>query len=179
MSQARRPGTGTSSAPWITAAVLAAVAVILLVLLFVVVRPAADRHNRDTGAFSSAESTAMKAAATEMVNLLTFSRKSFAADYQRALSGTTGQLHSDLAKDQANTLKQLTTNKLDIKADVTDVALETNAGSKGMLVLLIANGYRVADSGIPSPAVPKRVQLTMVNVKGKWLATDLQGIDLV
>ena len=45
-------------------------------------------------------------------------------------------------------------------------------------MLLVANGYRVDDKGTTSAAIPKRIELTMVKVGGKWLASDLQGIDL-
>jgi Mce-associated membrane protein len=167
-------------APWVTAGVLAAVAAALLVLLLVVVRPAADKHRETAGenAFSASEGAAMTAARVEAVNLLTYSRKSFDADFARALAGTTGQLKSDLAKDKDTTLKSLTDNKFDIKAEITDVALEGSDGAKGVQVLLVANGFRVDDTGTSSVAVPKRVQLTMVEVGGKWLATDLQGVDL-
>jgi hypothetical protein len=161
------------------AGVLAAVAVVLTVLLFVVVYPARNNH-KDSGdaSFTSSEQGALSAATTQTINMLTYSRKTFTADFARALAGTTGQLKSDLQKDKANTLSQLTANKFDIKATVTDTALESGDSQKGYLVLLVANGYRVDDKGALSVAIPKRIQLTMVKVGGKWLASDLQGIDL-
>jgi Mce-associated membrane protein len=166
--------------PWILAGVLAVVAVVLTVLLFVVVYPARDDHkdSSDASAFNSTEQAAVSAATTQTINMLTYSRKSFDADFARALAGASGQLKSDLQKDKANTLKQLTTNKFDIKAQITDTALESGSASKGYLVLLVANGYRVDDAGTSSAAIPKRIELTMVKVGGKWLASDPQGIDL-
>ena len=106
------------------------------------------------------------------------SRSNFDADFNRAIAGTTGQLKSDLQKDKASTLSQLTANKFDIKAQVTDTALESGDAKRGYLVILVANGFRVDDTGTTSAAIPKRIQLTMIEVGGKWLASDLQGVDL-
>lgn len=166
--------------PWIAAAVLAVVAVVLTVLLFAVVYPARDDHKDKTGAsaFNSSEQAAMSAATTQTINLLTYNRKTFNADFARAVNGTTGQLKSDLQKDKANTLSQLTANKFDLKAQITDTALVSGSAKTGYLVLLVANGFRVDDKGTTSAAIPQRIQLTMNLVNGKWLASDLQGIDL-
>jgi hypothetical protein len=166
--------------PWVAAGVLAVVAAVLAVLLFVVVYPARDRHEKaaPAAAFSSGEQAALKAAAVQTVNLRTYSRARFDADFARALAGVTGQLKSDLQKDKATTLVQLTKNKFDNKATVSDVALEGGSPVKGLLVLVVASGYRVDDTGKTSAAIPKRIQLTMVHSGSKWLASDLQGIDL-
>ncbi|MGH8961192.1 MAG: hypothetical protein ACRDWT_08285 [Jatrophihabitantaceae bacterium] len=165
--------------PWIVAAVLAVLAVVLAALLFAVVYPARHRHKDSAAAqFSSSEQAALSAATTQTINMLTYARKSFDTDFARALAGATGQLRSDLQKDKASTLTQLTTNKFDIKAQVTDTALESGDAAKGYLVLLVANGYRIDANGKQSAAIPKRIELTMVRVGGKWLASDLQGIDL-
>jgi hypothetical protein len=169
-----------SRVPWTAAAVLAVVAAALAVVLFVVVYPARDRHRAAGPAsrFTSSEQAALKAASVQTVNLLTYSRAHFDADFARALAGVTGKLKSDLEADKAKTLQQLTANKFDIKATVSDVALEGGTPSKGLLVLVVASGYRVDDSGTSSAAVPKRIELTMVQRGGSWLASDLQGIDL-
>jgi hypothetical protein len=167
-------------APWVAATALATALVVLLVLLFVLVYPARDRHRNasSAAAFTSTEQAAIRAAATETVNLLTYARKTFDADYGRAVAGTTGQLKSDMTKDKATTQQSLTTNKFDIKATVTDSALESGSAAKGYLVLLVSNGFRVDDNGQSSAAIPKRIELTMVRVGSKWLASNLVGIDL-
>lgn len=169
-----------SRAPWLTAAVLAIVAAALAVVLFVVVYPARDRHQNagPAAGFTADEQAALKAASVQTVNLLTYSRAHFDADFARAMAGVTGQLKSDLEADKAKTLQQLTANKFDIKATVSDVALEGGSVSKGLLVLVVASGYRVDDKGTTSAAVPKRIELTMVRSHGTWLASNLQGIDL-
>ena len=168
-------------ASWIAAAVAVLVAAALAVVLFAVVYPARQRAHDTAGerALSSAERAAMRAASVQMVNLLSYTRKSFDADFARALAGTTGALHDDLAKDKANTLAQLNQNKFDTKGKVTDVALESGSAGKGFLVLVVAEGYKVDDTGQTGVGLPQRVELTMIDKGGKWLAADLKGLSLV
>ena len=117
----------------------------------------------------------MQAARVETVNLLTYARKTFDADWARALGGATGQLKSDLQTDKKTTLDNLTKNKFDVTATVSDVALAGGDAKSGYQVLVVASGHRVDDSGTPSAAIPSRLQLTMTRVDGKWLASDLVG----
>ena len=168
-------------AAWIAAGVAAVVAAALAVVLFVVVYPARADHRRTAGsrAFSADEQAAMKAASVQMVNMLSYSRAHFDADFARALAGTTGQLHTDLSGDKATTQSQLTSNKFDTSGTVTDVALEGGDTGKGLLVLVVAEGFKVDDKGQKSAGLPQRVELTMVRQHGKWLASDLQGLNLV
>src|SRR4051794_12745676 len=99
MAEPRR----TSLAPWITAAVAGVVLIALLLVFFLWLRPDerdADRDHaralQNSGQLTSVEKAAMTAAGTEMVNLVTFSRAHFEADFQRALNGATGALRSDV-----------------------------------------------------------------------------------
>ena len=166
--------------PWIVAGALAVVAAVLGVLAFAVLPGAKhDRHNSvGESALTSDERAAMRAASAETVNLLSYARKTFDADWARALAGATGQLKSDLQADKGTTLQQLTKNKFDVTAAVSDVALEGGSVSAGFQVLVVASGHRVDDSGTASAAVPSRIQLTMKKVGGSWLASDLQGAEL-
>ena len=168
-------------AAWIAAAVAAVVAAALAVVLFVVVYPARSDHQRTAGsrAFSADEQAAMKAASVQMVNLLSYSRAHFESDFARALAGTTGQLRTDLSSDKAKTLSQLDASKFDTSGTVSDVALEGGDTSKGLLVLVVAQGYKTDDKGQKSAGLPQRVELTMVLQHGKWLASNLQALNLV
>lgn len=163
--------------PWLVAAILAVVAATLGVIVFAVL-PGAKHHRHNSvgnSALSSDERAAMQAARIETVNLLTYARKTFDADWARALSGATGQLKSDLQTDKTTTLDNLTKNKFDVTATVSDVALAGGDAKSGYQVLVVASGHRVDDSGTPSAAIPSRLQLTMTRVHGKWLASDLVG----
>jgi hypothetical protein len=166
--------------PWLVAGILVVVAAALGVIVFAVLPGAKDHRHNSVGnsALSGDERAAMQAARIETVNLLTYARKTFDADWARALSGATGQLKSDLQSDKATTQDNLTKNKFDLTATVSDVGLAGGDARSGFQVLVVASGHRVDDSGTPSAAIPSRLQLTMTNVKGKWLASDLQGTEL-
>jgi hypothetical protein len=163
-----------SPAPWIAAAVAGALAIALAVVYFVVVRP--DHRSKQAqakGGFTGTERTAMDAATTEAVNLQSLTRAHFDRDWARALAGTTGPLHSDLANSKATTLKTLQQKKLDLRADVTHTALlGPSEDGKGYVVLVTMLGYQVS-GGQQSLPTPQRLQLTVVEVKGKWLANDV------
>lgn len=163
--------------PWLVAGILAVVAAALGVIVFAVLPGAKDNHRGSVGnsALSGDERAAMQAARVETVNLLTYARKTFDADWARALSGATGQLKSDLQTDKKTTLDNLTKNKFDVTATVSDVGLAGGDAKSGYQVLVVASGHRVDDSGTPSAAIPSRLQLTMTHVDGKWLASDLVG----
>lgn len=171
-----KPGTprrNGNRAPWLIAVVAAVVAVALAVVLFAFIRPDSREHRASgTPGFTAAESAVMTAASVEAVNTLTYTRKSFEADYQRALDGTTGALKTDLEGRKATILSTMTTQKVDLKAEVTDVALKTSS-DEGMVVLVVLNGFTVNDAGVSAPTGVQRVSLTLVNVKGKWLVNDI------
>jgi hypothetical protein len=165
-----------SSAPWIVAAVAGVVLAALLVVYFAVLVP--DRNDAEAGGagqLTSAEQAATVAAGTEMANLLTFHRASFTADFDRALAGTTGALHSDVVSKRSTTQKQLTSGKFDIGAKILHRALEgpTEGKTRGYLVLVVVEGFR---STAPTQTTQQNLEVTMVQVKGKWLAGGVTNI---
>src|SRR5438270_4424667 len=130
------------STPVIAAVVAGVLAVALAIVLFAVVLPD-DGTSSDasspatTGDLTAREQTAMNAAATEAVNLQSFRRAQFDADWQRAVGGATGALKQDLAGLKTKTRTTLTTNKEDLRAEVQEKALvgPTDNG-KGYVVLV-------------------------------------------
>jgi hypothetical protein len=168
-----------SRAPWISAAVLGVVAVVLAVLLLTWVRPAHNRHAdaaKDVG-LNSAEQHALDAGAQQVLNLLTYSRKTFDADYARTLAGATGGLASDLSKQKQTILTEMTKNKIDLQGTVTNSAFEEKAGGK-YLVLISADGYVLPDGGQRTLKSTARFELTMAKVGGRWLASNLQSVGI-
>jgi Mce-associated membrane protein len=161
--------------PWVTAGVLGVVAIALAMALVVFIVP-----NRGTtpGELNATEKGAVTAAKQELINVLTYSRKTFDADYARTLNGATGALRDDLSKKKALTLKALTTGKIDLKGKVTAAAFEQHVGDS-TVVLLSATGYTVGADGVPVPKSIDRFELTMVKVKGKWLMSDFRNVGLV
>jgi hypothetical protein len=181
MAQPRR----TSLAPWITAAVAGVVLIALILIFFLWLRPDekdADRERaaaaHSLGGLSATEVQAMNAAATEMVNLVTFSREHFDTDFQRALAGTTGALRHDVQDKRAKTLQAITAGKFDLFGKVSHKALAdtvSNNDQHGYVVLVSINGYR---SNNPTLPIPQNLAVTVINVNGKWLAADVTYIGI-
>jgi hypothetical protein len=176
MTGTRRPGVRT---PGLVAAGLAAIAVVLAVVLFVVIRP--DRRDESRGAkvgLTRSEQQALDAGAKQVVNILTYSRKTFDADYARTLAGTTGGLRTDLGKQRAALKTQLTKGKFDLQGTVTSSAFE-EANGKNSLILVSAQGYKLPAGGQRTLASTARFEVTMVSVDGKWLASNLSSVGLI
>ncbi len=166
------------AAPWITAAVAGAVLAALLLVYFAFLLPAKDDKNNPAsaaGALSSTEKQVVVAAGTRAANLLTFRRANFAADFTRATDGATGALRKDVLARRQLTQKAMANGKFDLGADVTHTALEgpSEGKTKGYLVLVTVSAYR---SNAKTQAVQQNLEVTMVKVKGKWLASDVSNI---
>jgi hypothetical protein len=170
MTEARRP---SDTAPWIVAGALAAVAAAMVIVLFVMIVPHRNKHHYG---LTATQQRAVGAASQTVVNLLTYTRTNFDADYSRALAGMTGALRSDQQKDKAATLAAMTKGKFDLKGTVTASAFEQAKG-KTVLVLVSATGNQVSSAGT-TPATTARFEMTMTLIKGKWLASNLQSIGL-
>ena len=166
----------SSTAPWIVAGVL------VLVVAFLVFGLVND-HNRNSGAdagyqLSSDVHAAVVAADTEATNLLTYSRKTFQADMQRALDGATGGVRSDLKSKESQLLTALNKTKLDARGDVLTSAYAGTDGKK-ILVLVTLDDYRVDATGkAASSKTIQRFELSMVNQKGHWLAANLTSVGI-
>jgi Mce-associated membrane protein len=173
-----RPTSGRE--PWLVAAVLGAIAVVLAAVLLFVIRPAHNRHAADKPelGLTSSEQQAVDAAAKQVVNILTYSRKSFDADYARTLSGATGALRSDLAKQRATLKSQMIKGKYDLQGAVTSSAFE-QINDKTSLVLVSAQGYKLPSGKPRTLASTARFEITMKSVNGKWLASDLSSVGLI
>lgn len=176
MTTPRRSG----AAPWLTAGIAGVVLLALLLLYFLVLLPDRDDQNDPSsaaGALSGREQAAVTAAATTAANLTSFRRAHFDADFARALNSTTGTLHAQLAGKKSVTLKALTAGKFDLGATVSHKALEgpVDGKQKGYLVLVTVNGYK---STSQTQQVQQNLELTMVEVKSKWVAADLTNIAL-
>jgi Mce-associated membrane protein len=173
------PRTG-ARAPWITAAALGGVAVVLAAVLLFVIHPQRDDNGssaKDVG-LSASEQQAMDAASKQVLNILTYSRKTFDSDYARTLAGATGALRADLAKQKASLSAQMTKGKFDLQGAVTSSAFE-EVSDKSSLILISAQGYKVPVGGQRTLASTARFQVTMTSVGGKWLASDLQSVGLI
>jgi hypothetical protein len=179
MTESRPP---SGRLPWILAAALAAVAVALAVVLVSVALPARHRHQRAVAqlGLTSLEHQAVDAAAQQALNLLSYRRSAFDADYARTVAGTTGALRADLLSGtkKATLLSEMTTGKFDLQGQVTASAFEQAAGAK-YAVLVSASGYQVPDTGSRTLNSSNRFEITMTKVGTAWLASDLQSVGLI
>jgi hypothetical protein len=168
-------------APWITAAVLGVLVAVLVVAL-VHVRAVRDNQHKEQALsryqLPAHQQAAIQAGATEAANLLTYSRRAFAADFARGLAGATGSLKKDITSRRTTTLATMTKNKIDLTAAVQESAFEGTDEHGNVLVLVTVDGYSKNDKGVSSVATPQRVELTMVNSGGKWLASNLTSIGI-
>lgn len=168
----------SSRAPWIVAAGAGAVAVALFAILFAMVLP--DRHDaqgKGIKVFTADEQAALNAARVQAVNISSFRRTDFDADFQRALAGTTGDLKTDLQGQGDDMKKQLTTEKIDVAGQIVASAVQETADGK-VSVMVVLNGTANNDAGQTADTGPQRITLVMVKQGGKWLASSLTGASL-
>jgi len=173
-------------APWITAAVAGLVLIGLLVTYFAALRGdvrdadrqrAANRHLVQ-GDLNAEENRAVDAAATEMVNLVSFRRAQFAQDWQRALDGVTGGLRSDVAKNEKQTQAAMDKGKFDLSGKITHKALEGPVASgrtRGYTVLVTVEGFR---STAPDTPLQQNLEVTVIRQGKRWLASDVNNIGI-
>jgi hypothetical protein len=169
MSQPRRNET----VPWVVAAIAGVLLVALLAVYFFGVRP---DEGKVPGALTTEERLVMTTAATEAANVLSYRRDHFEQDFQRALSGATGGLSSDLNSTKTTTQQTMNAGKFDMSATVTHTALEGPVGSgthRGYTVLVTLNGYR---SNAPNNPTPSQLAVTVERVKDRWLVSDIESI---
>lgn len=168
------PKRAQGNTPWVVAGVLVLLVALLTIALVHTVS-VRDDNKRAAGqryAPVADQQRAVQIGATVAANLTTFSRKTFAHDFARALSGATGALKSDLEKQKATTLSAMTKNKFDLKASVVESAFESESAGK-VMVLVTLNGKHVFDSGQADVAAPQRLELTMVKSGKTWVASNL------
>lgn len=173
--------TVRSRLPWVVTAVLVALALGAVAAAVFVVRPQwNDRRHPPSLGLSATEQAAVDAASKQVLNLLSYSRKSFEADYARARSGATGALGQDLADPTKKTtlLQQMTSGKFDLQGQITASAFEESSGAN-YAVLVSAQGYKVPDTGSKTLASTARFEVTMTRIKGRWLAANLSSVGLI
>ena len=162
-----------SWAPWLVAVVAAVVFAAGIVVYYAPLSNA--RSGSSVGDLSSAEQSAMTAATTETVNLLSYRRAKFDADYARAVAGASGSLKKDIASSKASTLSTLTKGKFDLSARVTHQALvgPTGKGNSSYQILVSVNGYKSTTPDVPTQ---QNLQVTVSKTNGKWLVTNVKNV---
>jgi hypothetical protein len=178
-----QPSGTASRLPWIVAVCLA-VLVAVLTVGFIHVHTASRNHARNPYGsgygLTADQQAAVTAAATEAANVTTYNRKTFDADYERALKGATGSLKSDITSDKAQTLSTLTTGKVDFKGTVAASAYQQmTSDGKGVVVLVTVNTFQVFDTASQDSNAVQRLVVTMVKSGKVWLASTIDSSGFV
>ena len=155
------------------AAGVAVVVVLAVAAAVFVLRPSSAGSDEIT----ADQRAAMRAAGNAVVDLISYRRASFDADYRRALAGTTGKLRSDMAAARKQTLQTMDAGRFDLAARLDATALVPAASGSGTNVLVVVSGWTVDNAGKRSAPKVERVQMTMTKVDGRWLAGNLRVPD--
>jgi len=134
---------------------------------------------RTSGArgLSSAEQAAVNAAKQETINLQTYRRKSFDADFAAALSGLTPAKATQWQANKATLKTKLTQLKQDAGATVSGAGLVSFDG-KSALVMVASDTLRIDAAGKSTTAAQNRSQVSMKLIGGRWLMDDLQSVSV-
>lgn len=174
-----QPNKANARLPLILAGA-SALLVAALVLAFLHVHSVSEHHSSgDAVGLTKDQQAAVVAAATEAANVTTYSRKTFDADFARALNGSTGALKSDLTGKRALAENTMTSGKYDLKGTIGASAyIGPSDDGKSVLVMVTVNAFKVADTSSGSSATVQRFQLTMVKSGKRWLASDLNAVGI-
>jgi hypothetical protein len=157
---------------WLTAGVLGIFVVVLaagLIVLLVV------RSQHANPALNDREQAAVDSASREMINLQSFRLSHFDADFSRASGGLTGGLLSALNGKKTSLKDGLVKSKQDTTATVTQAAFKQQSGQDAV-VLMTMNNYRVDAKGKKTLFNSGRFEVTVTDVKGQWLASNLTSV---
>src|SRR6266568_3545678 len=168
-------GQRHSRLPWRAVGALTVVAAVLAGLLgSLIVR----RGHHVTAGLDAREQAAVDAAAREIVDAQSFRLAHFDADFARATAGLTGDMLKELTAKKAALRTSLQQSKHDTSATVTQAALSEVNGAKAVVLLTMKN-YRTDKSGQRTPFATGSFKITMSEVGGKWLASDLTSVGLM
>lgn len=113
---------------------------------------------------------AVTAAGHEVVNLLSYRRAEFAADFARALAGLTGPLRAQQAQRRPALLAGMTRTGTDYAGQVRAIAVESASGSS-VLVVVCATGYSTVGGARPQSGT-ERFEVGVQYMGGRWLVTE-------
>lgn len=149
----------------------------LLVAAVVLTALRLTQHRNGASNLSSAEQAAVDAARQETINLQTYRRASFDADFAAALAGLTPAKATQWQANKATLKSKLTQLKQDAGATVSGAGLASFDG-RSAVVMVASDTLRVNAAGKTSTAAQNRSQVTMKLINGKWLMDDLQSVSV-
>jgi hypothetical protein len=120
--------------------------------------------------------TAVAAARTEVVNLLSFRRAEFPADLQRALDGATTPLREQLQSDSPDLQAALESGNYDTSGAVTATAI-VRADADTVSLLIVAQESRAVDDAAEPTVVNHRYEVTVTRTPSGWAASRVASVD--
>ena len=135
----------------------------------------AESANAGLPPASPAVAIAAEAARESVAGLLTVSRAHFAANLASNLDGAVRPLSTQLKAQAAAVKTRLTRGRYDLTGTVTAIGVEQ--ASAGTVVLLVAaTGFRVPANGKTQAVTDGRYEVTVVQVSGHWLTSEINPI---
>jgi len=167
----------TRTAPRFLVWLLAGLAVLLTATATVLVIARFTGRHAGAAGLSAAQNAAVSAARQEAINIQTYRRKSFDADFQAALDGLTTLKRTQWEANKASLKAQLNSQQIDAAATVSGAGLVSFAGDTAV-VAVASDTQRVDSKGKTTTTARIRFQITMKLVKGKWLMDDLESVSI-
>jgi Mce-associated membrane protein len=169
----------TSDAPGSGGALLLVVTAIVLLALVATAVLLGKRdhdHRQSAGVQLTAtptEEAALAAARGEAVALTTIGYLSAASDLNRVLAGSTGALHTQFEKEKSQLPATLAKTKSDSRGAVLSAALSSLAGTKAQALVAVDATVSGTDTSGSGVLKHYRMVVTLQQVAGKWLASDV------
>jgi Mce-associated membrane protein len=172
---AEETSSPTRSGSWLS---LAAAAILLIGLAATAALLGVRDHQHRQGSGSSltatpAEEAALAAARAEAVALTTISYRTASADLDRVLAGATGALRSQFEAQKAQLPATLAQTKAISKGTVLSSALSSLAGNQAKALLAVDQTVSGTDTSTSGVLKHYRMVVTLQQVNGKWLASDV------
>lgn len=156
---------------------LAGLAVLLLAGAAVLAVVRTNGRHAGAAELSGAENAAVSAARQEAINIQTYRRSSFDADFQAALNGLTTAKQTQWEANKATLKAQLTSQQIDSAATVSGAGLVSFTG-KTAVVVVASDTQRVDARGKATTTAQNRFQITMKLVNGRWLMDELESVSI-
>lgn len=167
-SRPDRPDAGRRRWP-LPLVVLAAIALALLIVTGLAARAWWQERQ-----LAAARAGALSAARPAAVALASYDYQHLGADFATALSDTTGSFHDQYAKTATTVVKALATKyHAVVSARFLDAGVVAATSNQVTVVVFLDQTTR--SNKIPAPRTDQdRLQLTMSQVHGRWLVSDLR-----
>jgi len=167
----------TRPVPRVLVWLLAGLAVLLTATATVLAVVRTSGRHAGAAGLSAAQNAAVSAARQEAINIQTYRRKSFDADFQAALDGLTAVKRTQWEANKATLKAQLNSQQIDAAATVSGAGLVSFAGNTAV-VAVASDTQRVDSKGKTTTTARNRFQITMKLVSGKWLMDDLESVSI-